>query len=177
MAIGRPANWVKSAGRAALNTSKLMGRGALRGGEAVGRTALRGGEFTGRGMMRYSAPLMGAAAVAGLGAGLMQGAGANVQELLTGDPEAFKHNAQARLKGIMVDNWDQDTRSEWGTANYIGGRGGIQGNRLGGVAGSRILGNYGQASFPGRAPAGRRGNGQTAGADGSIVFGAYNLRR
>lgn len=165
MAIGRPANWVKGAGRAALNTSKLMGRGAL-----------KGGDLAGRGMMRYAAPVMGVAAVAGLGAGLMQGAGADVQELMTGDPEAFKHTAQARLKGIMVDNWDQDQRSEWGTTNYLGGRS-VQGSRLGGVAGSRVLGNYNVADFQGRAPAGRRGSDRTAGADGSIVFGAYNLRR
>jgi len=177
MAVGRSANWVKSAGRAALNTSKLMGRGALRGGEVVGRGALRSGEFAGKGLARHAGVAMGVAAVAGLGAGLMQGAGSEVQELLTGDPEAFKHNAQARLKGILVDSWDQDSRSDWGTVNYLGGRP-IQGNRLGGVAGSRVLGNYGQtSSFPGRAPAGRRGSGQTAAADGSIVFGAYNLRR
>jgi hypothetical protein len=67
------------------------------------------------------------------------------------------------------------------TSNYLYGRP-IQGQLLGDMRGSPVIGSYNMGAFGDmRAEAGNmhraRGSGRSPLVDGSLVFGQYNLRR
>lgn len=178
--IGRPAKWLgRNAKRAARVSSKVAVGAAGATARGAGRAIYRPLAFAGE----HPRATIGLAAGAGLASAAWSAAGADLQEMVTGDPQALRHTARSAAKAILVDGWDPNVRNNpfgglnsrgdvWATSSYLYGRN-VQGGLLGDVRGSRVLGGYNMPPYAGRA----RGSGRAPVADGSMVFGMHNLRR
>jgi hypothetical protein len=148
--------------------------------------------------------MMAVAALAGAGVGAVKGLTTpEIQEALTGSPTAFQDTLKAVPEAVFFQGYNPADRMDpYGamhrggdvltTSNYLYGRP-VQGQLLGDMRGSPVIGSYNMGSFGdmrakdgnmqralgnGRSPTYRsRGSGRNPPVDGSLVFGQYNLRR
>lgn len=163
----------------------ILGKTAL-GVPGVGaRMGMRGAKGALNAAVNHPRLAIGGAVLAGAAVAQAQSAlTPNAQEAFLGAPGAFGLIAREQATATMLHGYNPQDRANpydatvrGGTVlsapSYLYGRP-IQGNFMGDVAGSRVLGGYNiPSSYRNRI----RGSGREQPANGAMVFGMYNLRR
>lgn len=159
--------------------------------EGIGKNITRAAELagrSGRGLAGWAANhpktvIGGAAGLAAVGQLTKAAFSPEMQEAVTGSPTAIKDTVTGYSQAVLFGNYRQrdyynpyaaSTRGGQvtGTSNYVYGQS-VQGSILGEISGSKMFGGWNLGAHSSRI----RGQGKSPIADGSMVFGMYNMRR